>query len=202
MRMQTNFGVAGAIAAAILATTAVQATPISNITGNIGFFGFSGTSVSDGVTTFSPANPWVDVGGTGDYSLTGGALATFNAISYTGTGTGATLTTPVDPLWTLTVSGITYSFDLTSLLNADVNPNSVYLSGMGTAYITGYAATEATWSLEGTGANEQFEIDFSTTSTTSGSSGGSTVPDGGTTAMMLGLGLGACGLFGRKFQRA
>ncbi|HEV2330942.1 MAG TPA: hypothetical protein VGY56_19345 [Verrucomicrobiae bacterium] len=199
--MQTKMTLAGGIAAVILATTAVQAV---EITGNIGFMGFSGTSVSGSVTTFSPVNPWLDVGGTGDYGLTGGALATFNSISYTGTGGGATLTAPVDPLWTFNISGFTYSFDLTSLLNANVTANSVSLSGLGTAYITGYDPTEASWSLKGAGANEQFEINFGTTSTGTGpgGTGGSPVPDGGATVGMLGLALGVCGLFARKFQPA
>jgi hypothetical protein len=196
-----KIGLFGGIAAAILATTVVQAVPI---TGDIGFVGFSGASVSGGVTTFSPDNPWVDVGGTGDYSLTGGALVTFSSISYTGTGASATLTSPVDPLWTFEVSGVTYSFDLTSLSDADVTANSVSLSGTGTAFIAGDTATSATWSLEGAGVNEQFQIDFSTTSSTGGGGGGTpgSVPDSGTTVIMLGLALGACGLFARKFQRA
>lgn len=200
--MQTKIGLAGGIVAALLATAVVQAVPI---TGDIGFLGFSGASVSGGVTTFSPDNPWLDIGGTGAYALTGGALATFNTISYTGTGTSASLTSPVDPLWSFKVGGISYSFDLTSLLDASVSASSISLSGVGTAFVTGYDATEATWSLEGSGVNEKFQIDFSATSTSgngNNNGGGSTVPDGGTTIIMLGLALGACGLFARKFQVA
>ncbi|HEY1788557.1 MAG TPA: VPDSG-CTERM sorting domain-containing protein [Verrucomicrobiae bacterium] len=199
--MQSKLGIVTGIAAAILAATAVQA---NTITGDIGFLGFSSASTSGGVTTFSPDNPWVVLGGTDNYSLTAGALATFNSISYTGTGSAAKLTAPVDPLWSFSLFGTTYSFDLTSLLSAEVNANSVDLSGTGTALISGYSPTAATWSLEGSGANEEFEIDFSATGTGSGSGTGSgqNVPDGGTTAAMLGLALGACGLFARKFQRA
>jgi hypothetical protein len=203
MKIQTKLGVVVAgIAAVILSTAAVQAVPI---TGDIGFLGFSGTSQSGGITTFAPDNPWVDVGGTGSYALTGGALVTFNSISFTGTGTGAALTSEVDPLWIFKVGGLTYSFNLTSLIDADVTANSVSLSGIGTAYITGDTATTATWSLEGAGANEKFDIDFSATSAGpggTGGSGGSTVPDGGSTVMMLGLALGAGALFTRKLHLA
>jgi hypothetical protein len=199
--MQRILGVVTGVAAAILTATAVQA---NTITGDIGFLGFSGASTSGGVTTFSPDNPWIVLGGTDSYSQTAGSLATFSAISYTGTGTAAKLTSPVDPLWSFSLLGLTYSFDLSSLLSADVTANSVDLSGTGTALITGYTPTAATWSLEGSGANEEFEIDFSATGTGSGSGTGSgqNVPDGGTTAAMLGLALGACGLFARKSQRA
>lgn len=199
-----KIGVLGGIAAAILATTAAQAIPV---TGDIDFLGFSGTSVSGGVTTFSPDNPWLDVGGTGNYASTAGALMTFDSISYTGTGTGAKLTAPSDVFWTFKLSGVTYSFDLTSLSDASITANSVSLSGMGMAYETGYTATEASWSLAGVGLNEQFEINFGTTATTTGStggngSGGSNIPDGGMTLVLLGLALGGCGLFARKFQPA
>jgi hypothetical protein len=104
------------------------------------------------------------------------------------------------------LSGINYSFDLTSLLDASVTSDSISLSGMGMAYETGYSATEAYWSLEGVGLNRQFDIDFATTDTATTSSGsggsGSNIPDGGMTLVMLGLSLGACGLFARKFQPA
>jgi hypothetical protein len=190
------------IAAAILSITAVQAVPI---TGGVDFLGISSTSASGGVTTFSPADPWIDLGGTGAYSHTSGALVIFNPVSYTGTGAGATLAEPVDPLWTFSVLGVTYSFDLTSLLSADITANSIDLSGIGTAYISGYDPTAATWSLQGSGANERFQIDFSATSMspgTGGGSSGSSVPDGGATVAMLGIALGACCLFARKLQCA
>lgn len=183
---------------AVAVTTAVQANPIS---GTISFSGAASASESGGVTTFAPNSPWLDVLGTGDYSLTTLSDATFNPISYTGTGTAATLTGAVDPLWTLTVLGATYSFNLTSLDSADVTDGSVAMNGTGVANITGFDATDASWSLEGAGANETFTIDFTTTSTTSGDAGGS-VPDGGMTVAMLGLALGICGLFARKFQCA
>jgi len=199
MKITTKMA-AGAIAVAVFATTSVQALPI--ISGNITFAGGATGSESDGVTTFTPANPWWDLGGSGAYLNTGGAEATFNAVSYTGTGASATLTAPVDPLWTFTLSGITYSFDLTSLISADVGANFVSMTGTGVANITGYQTTDATWSLAGIGANQTFVINFGTTSSTGngGSGGGSTVPDGGMTVVMLGLALGACGLFARRFQ--
>jgi hypothetical protein len=203
MDLKMKISVLGGIAAAILATTVAQAIPV---TGDIDFLGFSSTSVSHGVTTFSPDNSWLDIGGTGNYASTAGALLTVDSFSYTGKGTSAKLTKSSDLLWSFKLSGIAYSFDLTSLLDASVTSDSISLSGMGMAYETGYSATEAYWSLEGVGLNRQFDIDFATTDTATTSSGsggsGSNIPDGGMTLVMLGLSLGACGLFARKFQPA
>jgi hypothetical protein len=73
-----KIGVISGVAAAILATTAAQAIPV---TGDIDFLGFSSTSVSHGVTTFSPDNSWLDIGGTGNYASTAGALLTVDSFS-------------------------------------------------------------------------------------------------------------------------
>lgn len=191
------------IAAVACGTMSLQADPI--ITGSVTFAGSASASESGGVTTFTPADPWWNIGGTQSYAGTFGAATTFNAISYTGTGGTAALTAPVDPLWSFTVSGVVYSFSLTALTSASVGQNFVDMTGMGVANITGYQTTDATWSLAGAGSDETFVINFSTTSSSgvgAGSGNGETVPDGGTTVMMLGMAVGACWLFARKFQVA
>ena len=72
------------------------------ITGDIEFTGparASGASTG-GLVTISFKNPWHVLAGTGDYAaVTFGTPATFSGFSFTGDGTGATLTAPVNPQW-------------------------------------------------------------------------------------------------------
>jgi hypothetical protein len=184
----------GVLAIAMAATTAVQADEIS-------FEGTATASVSaDGTTTtFSPDSPWEVISGSGSYSDTVGQEADFYPIAYTGSGTSAMLTDEVD-LWSFTLSDVAYSFELTALTDAVITGGTVAMSGTGTALI-GTESMDATFSLEGDGSDDTFDIDFSTTQTGTGSGGG-TVPDGGMTVAMLGLALGVCGMFARKLQRA
>jgi hypothetical protein len=186
--MKNKFKILSLFAAAVVGCSLLcqqaHAIPIS---GSISFTGNGSASVSGGTTTITPTSPWTIVGGTGDYLGVSGTAA-FNPISYTGTDGSATLTAPVVPLWIFTIGAVTYSFDLTSLLNANtvVFPTTTTgMTGTGVAHITGRDNTVATWSLSGGGAfPDTLTFAFSTTSST-----GAGVPDGGLTVAFLGFAL-------------
>src|SRR5690606_3528641 len=105
------------------------------------------------------------------------------------------------PLWTFTIGGTVYEFDLTALTSAttSVTPSlsTFTLSGTGTAKITGFDDTFGVFSLQGTGENLTFQ--FVQASTTAN---GLAVPDGGATAALLGLSLLGVTLVHRKMGGA
>ena len=139
----------------------------------------------------------VTVGGTptGAYTGTAGTAVTWSAFGWN------PATTPVTPLWTFTTGGRTYSFDLTTVSIAGQNNFFLNLLGTGTLRITGggpsYDPTPGTWSFtisNPDGADHQnFQFTFANSQTASG------VPEGGTTAMLLGAALCGIGLIRRKF---
>jgi hypothetical protein len=183
----------------IVALAAAAALPFSanatTINGSVLLHGTGSVSVSAGFTTFTPNNDWKVLAGDDDYStvLSGTAVSKL-PVKYTGTGTGATLVAPVVPEWKFTFAGKIYSFDLTSLDNGLFvagSPNNFGMSGSGVAHITGFDDTVASWSLEGTGSG--FNFKFASESTTALG-----VPDGGATAMLLGVGLLGLGALRRK----
>jgi hypothetical protein len=94
------------------------------------------------------------------------------------------LTGPVAPEWTFSFGGETFSFDLLALSNGHTEPGSMAFSGTGTVHGTGVTAfddTPATFSLQGSGADFNFILSGSTTSS---------VPEAGvTTSLLLGFGL-------------
>jgi hypothetical protein len=161
-----------------------------SIDGTIGFWG-SGSVTTGATTTVNFTNPELTIWGNGAYSgVPSGTQVTFQSINYIGTGESATLTpAPVTPLWTFTVGGLTYWFELTSLSSANITSGSLALAGLGTAYITGFTPTEGNFAISGTGPN--LTLQFVSASTTAN---GVAVPDGGLTVTLLGfalIGLGA-----------
>jgi pimeloyl-ACP methyl ester carboxylesterase len=62
---------------------------------------------------------------------------TMNSFTFTGTGSGASLSSPVTPLWTFTSGGNTYSFNASSLIYATVTLDSMNFSCAGTLTISG-----------------------------------------------------------------
>ncbi len=173
-----------AVAAGALAFGVAQ-TPAANfINGNIQFTGSGTASVSAGITTVTPSSPMTVVADTGDYAGTGGSSVTVSPFQFNA---GGNLVAPVTPEWTFTLAGITYSFNLQALTSAKINsgsPSSIAVSGVGTATMTGKDATAASWSFSGTGTSG-FTFDIASMQTSA--LGRDTVPDGGATAMLLGL---------------
>jgi hypothetical protein len=170
----------------------VNGTPIS---GSISFFGSATASGASGPgnTTIDFGTNWDFLTGTGIYS---GILfltpATFTDFSFTGDGLAAALGGPIAPLWSLTYSGNTYTFDLLSLTNAHVDSGAMAFTGNGLLHATGYDNTAASFGLTGSGNNYVFTLSFTTDA--------ATVPEPGS-AVLVGLGLGAGGVAAYRRRR-
>lgn len=91
----------------------------------------------------------------------------------------------VTPLWTLTLAGITYSFNATSIVVDAQNANFLNISGTGIASITGDTSTAGTWSITDTSVGGSPTFTFGADSV---------VPDSGVTALLILLGLAGVGL--------
>lgn len=165
-----------------------------------GTISFAGSSTIDG-TAFDTATQFlsfdtVTVGTgpsvTGDYVGTDGAAVTMTPFVYA----PPTTSTPVIPLWTFMSGGNTYSFDMNLLVVDDLMPDSILLSGFGTAYITGPGVeklpTDGLWNFS---AQTQGQATFTFSSTTSVPT---PVPDGGATWAMLSSILFGFGVLKRK----
>jgi hypothetical protein len=169
-------------------------TPIS---GSISFFGSATASGSSGPgsTTITFGNNWDFLTGTGIYSsilfLT---PATFTNFSFTGDGLAAAVGGPIAPLWSLTYSGNTYTFDLLSLTSAHVTSGDMAFTGNGLLHATGYDNTAASFGLTGSGNNYVFTLSF-TTNTASVSEPSS--------ASLVGVGLALCAaaIYYRRHRR-
>lgn len=180
-----------AVLACLSATvSAVKATQIN------GEISLSGTYTING-TNFKPYDPILNpLGATaftgfssvevesaaGDYAGTVGDVVTHNAFSFT------PFSGPIT-LWTFTDGGTTYSFTLNDL---DVDyraTKSLVLSGTGFASITGFDSTPGDWTFTANTGGGTFS--FSSTNS---------VPDGGATAMLLGVGLLGIGAMRRKMS--
>ena len=170
------------------------------VTGTLDFLAAGSVSTVGDTTTVSFFNPAGAIGLTGDYAGLWSTSVTLAPFSFTGSGTSAVLTGPVNPEWTFTIGGVTYSFDLTSLLSATATPASGWtpasfaVSGLGTANITGEDSSQASWTLSGTGRSLSFTFDVGTTTAVRG------VPDGGTTAILLGAAFSVLALVRRKLN--
>jgi hypothetical protein len=173
------------------AVSPVMATAIN------GAVSLSGTYTVDG-TNFKPFNPITNPTGataftsfssvevesaTGDYSGTVGQAVTHNAFVFD------PFLTAITPLWTFTMGGTTYSFNLNSLTIDYRAANSIVLSGLGEANITGFDTTPGDWTFTANSGGGTFS--FSSTNT---------VPDGGATAMLMGVGLLGLGAIRRKIS--
>jgi hypothetical protein len=97
------------------------------------------------------------------------------------------------PLWTFTYLGNVYSFDLQSVVSSVGVGPSLDLAGSGVLSITGYTSTPGNFTFAATGVgsgSDSFNFGFV--------AGNSAVPDGGSTAALLGMALTGAGLLRRK----
>ena len=173
-----------------------QAVPIP-ITGSISFAGtttINGTSfvTATGFTVFQNVTVGASSALSGSYVGTSGAAVTMTPFTWS----PPTASTPLNPLWTFVSGGDTYSFNL-SVLHVDyASPTGLLLSGIGTAIITGpgldFLNTTGTWNLSSQTLGES-SFTFSSTTSVPNS-----VPDGGTTATLLGASLVGLAFVGRK----
>lgn len=176
--------------ASILVLTSVFATQVKaqDVTGSISFFGSSSVSGSSGsgLTLVNFGNDWHYIAGTGTYNaILPYTSAAFNGFSFTGDGTAAMLTAPDSPLWSITYSGITYTFDLMSLSSGHTQTDSMAFTGAGILHATGYNDTAGSFSLSGTGTNYSFQLTFDSNTA---------VPEPSTMAL-LGMSVLAGGIF-------
>jgi hypothetical protein len=177
---------AAAFCAVVLAAPSAKA---NSITGSIGF-GASGVTVNSAnlqtATDFSVTGPYTDVE-LGSYA----AVPTFTPVT---TFNGFTFNPPVasvTPLWSFLVGSVTYSFDATSVTSSfNSSLDEWDIGGQGIAMITGYSATTGTWNINLSQSGESFVFDSSEAALPQ------SVPDGGSSAVLLGsafLGLAAIG---------
>lgn len=120
-----------------------------------GTISFAGTATADNnslmtatkFTSFTDVTVGAASSLFGAYSGTAGASVTVTPFTWN----PPNASTPINPLWTFTSGGITYSFDVLSLVEDYATPTDLVLSGMGTATISGggtdYEATTGEWSL-------------------------------------------------------
>jgi hypothetical protein len=175
----------------------MQAIPI---TGSISFAGTStinGTSfvTATGFTLFQDVTVGAPSALSGSYVGTSGAAVTMTPFTWS----PPTASTPINPLWTFVSGGDTYSFDLSVLHEDYVSPTGLLLSGNGTAFITGpglnYVATTGTWDLSSQ------TLDLSTFTFSSSTTIPAGIPDGGTSATLLGGSLLGLAMIGRKQKK-
>jgi hypothetical protein len=176
-----------------------QQAGANQINGSVLFSGAATVSGDSGpgTTTISFANPsWTVVSGLGNYS-TFGTPATFTSFSFTGTGTGATLSGPGIPQGTFTFGTLTYSFDLVALVNGITTSGTMAISGTGIAHITGLDDMPVSWDLVGSGHDFTFDVSRATYPPDPVST-----PDGGSAASLLGMALVGLEALRRRLRSA
>jgi hypothetical protein len=187
----------GTLAGAVLLATALtgiraQASPI---TGTVDFQGNAVTqNASDTAQNnlavashFTSITALVDANGdTGSFaSIPNDTPVTFTPFAFDALG--------VYPLWTFTVGANTYTYDSTSVALVYQNSGFINLSGVGTVYLNGANGTSGTWSL--TDTIQAQTVTFSYVSTSN------SVPEGGSSILLISLGLAGVGLCGLLLSR-
>lgn len=183
-----------ASALALLVTSGLAGqVKAQNIVGSVSFFGSSSVSGSSGagITLVNFGNDWHYIAGTSTFnSILPYTSATFNGFSFSGDGTAAMLTAPDSPLWSITYSGVTYTFDLLSLSSGHTQTDSMAFTGSGILHATGYSDTPGSFSLSGTGTNYSYTLTFDSNTA---------VPEPSSVALIgVGLAMGAVAVYRRR----
>ncbi|HRE79550.1 MAG TPA: VPDSG-CTERM sorting domain-containing protein [Opitutaceae bacterium] len=185
--MKKLLSIAGALVALAFANIASAAS----IQGSIGFTGvpvFNSTPISGatGISayTFAYVAPGTNSGDYASVTTIPLQLVTFSPFSFSDAS--------ISPLWTFTAAGVTYSFTATSVTASfDAVLNIWNVGGLGVASITGKTDTVGSWNFSA--GNQGAAFTFLSNATVP-----ATVPDSGTTALLLGLGLTVVGFVARR----
>jgi len=188
----------GCLVVTLVSIGQLRAVPNTIITGSASFGGSRTASAASGVglTTVYFAPGWAFQDGTGTFAGILSQAASFtSSFSFTGDGNSVVLTRPITNFWSFTVGGNTYSFNLSGLTNGHIQSDAMVFTGTGTLFATGFNATPATFSINGTGPGDfTFQLSFVTNTATS-------TPDAGSTFLLTSFGL--IGLFAcrRRIER-
>ena len=164
---------AGALMLSLALAAPAMAIPISGELDVAGRFGTNTGNLGTASTlTFSIAYA---TGSTGVYTpIANGTLIDYHSFTF-----NPSLAAPVNPLWTVTVGGNTFSFVMNSVDVVQQSSSLLSLVGSGTLYATGYDPTPGIWEFAGW-QTESGRLKFTADS--------ADVPEPGTLAL-LGLGL-------------
>lgn len=175
-----------AAAAMIGSQSALHAVPIHGTVEMQGTIQLNNEVLADATGTVVNATlPEATVNGitsTGSYAGTGGAAVEWKAFNWS-----PISVLPIASLWEFTSGGRTYSFDLSTLTVLTHDENFLDLRGTGTLRISGsdptYEDASGLFTFQinsssGVGANAFFQFQSS-----------NSTPDGGTTALLIGVGL-------------
>ena len=190
-----------------LATFAVACLAVSAnaalISGSISIAGAATFGVGGNINT---ATGFTTLGPAFVTSASGNFLTSSNIILFPAAGTSILTMTPfnygtsltpalsgnTNPTWTTTNGGVTTSFNLISISLVDHNINNqVGLFGLGVFKMTGFEDTLGDFNFTANQAGSTFSFSASQTAF---------APDGGSTAILLGLGLGCLGFAARRFK--
>jgi VPDSG-CTERM motif len=193
--MKRNWIKMAAIAVAVCGVAGIaSAVPI---TGNITFAGGVTLNTSSAGTATEVLS-WTGPGGTGLPVV----ISDDGSFSSVATGTQATFATPwsfnagaVNALWT--VGGFTFDLTSSHIVFQGGSPAGVLVDGIGAVSGNGLSPEAMTWSFStsdpGAAGTGELVFSFQVADGTTG-----TVPDGGTTAMLLGLGVLGLGLLKKQ----
>jgi hypothetical protein len=188
--MKNNLLKFGLVILVLVLQLTVQAIPYVN-----GSLSFNGVPVFDDPVNLSAATAFTAINNVtvavgqqwGDYiAIPDGWTAFFSAFVF------SPPATPLIPLWRMTFNGITYSFDATSMVAHYNAPLQIWnLGGSGIAHITDELDTPGIWNLSAGRQGISFFLG-------AGSAVQASVPDGGSTALLLGTALAGLALHRRK----
>ncbi len=178
--------------AALLGALVVGTANATPITGDISISGSVqlDNQMLGAATAVTTVNGAFVTAANGSFSGTEGSSVNYSTFAWNPSNA------PITPLWNFTNLGITYSFDLLSLSIVTQNNVDLILSGLGKLNVTGMDETTGTWrfSVNNAGGAAHANYNFGFTSSNSA------LPDSGSTALLLGLGvLGLAAAAKRRF---